>query len=347
MRFVDEIDISIASGNGGDGCVSFHRARYIPRGGPDGGDGGRGGALIFEATDQRNTLVDFRRNKLYQARNGQPGMGSDRTGASGEDTILEVPVGTVITNRETGEILADLDHPGARWGIPGGRGGMGNVHFATPERRTPMIAQEGELGQTLEITLELKLIAEVGLLGYPNAGKSTLVSRLSAAKPKIAAYPFTTITPSLGVVQLGMGNSFVIADVPGLVDGAAEGVGLGHRFLKHLERCGLFVHLIAPDPWEEVSPADRALALHRELAAYDEALAERQQVLVLTKTDAISEEERDAHLSALRGLDLGPVVAISAVSGEGLADLRRLLWQYVQQHREAEREAKSPDARQD
>ncbi|MBN2798233.1 MAG: GTPase ObgE [Deltaproteobacteria bacterium] len=337
MRFVDEIDVAIASGKGGDGCVSFHRAKFVPRGGPNGGDGGRGGALVFEATPQRNTLVDYRRNQRYSARNGQPGMGNNKTGAAGEDLVLLVPVGTVITDRNTGEVLADLDREGAQWVMPGGRGGLGNTHFATAQRRTPLFAQDGEEGSEREITMELKLIAEVGLLGYPNAGKSTLLSRISAARPKVASYPFTTLTPSLGVVQLGPGNSFVVADIPGLVDGASEGVGLGHRFLKHLERCALFLHLVSPEEWGG-TPTERILALNRELAAYDEELAQRKQLIVLTKIDTLSEAERRHHREALEALGVGPVVELSAVSGAGLDELVRQLWPVVQKHREDERE---------
>jgi GTP-binding protein len=336
MRFVDEIEIVVASGKGGDGCISFRREKYVPRGGPDGGDGGRGGALVLEATSRRNTLVDFRRNKVYRARNGQAGMGRTMTGASGDDLVLPVPVGTVVFHRETGERLADLDEEGARWVLPGGRGGLGNIHFKSSTRRTPHKATSGGPAVEIPVRLELKLIADVGLLGFPNAGKSTLISRISAARPRVADYPFTTLVPNLGVVQLDPDSSFVVADVPGLVDGASDGVGLGHRFLRHVERCALYLHLVAPDHYGR-TPAELVRALHAELAAYDARLAERPQVVVLTKIDLLTPEARDEAVGALEEAGFGKVLAVSAVSGEGVSTLVGRTWQLLGRLREERR----------
>jgi GTP-binding protein len=254
VRFIDEVEIIARSGDGGHGCISFRREAHVPRGGPDGGDGGRGGSVIFEATTSRNTLSDFRRNKAYRAPSGKAGMAQQKTGPMGPDLVLLVPVGTVLHNRETGEILADLDTAGARYVVPGGKGGRGNMHFATSTRQTPLFAEDGVPGVEIPLHVELKLIADVGLLGFPNAGKSTLISRISHARPKVADYPFTTLVPHLGVVDLGEGSSFVVADMPGLIEGAAEGAGLGHQFLKHVERCALYVHLVAGDPDEDPVP---------------------------------------------------------------------------------------------
>lgn len=335
VRFVDEIEFVVASGNGGDGCVSFRRERFVPRGGPDGGDGGRGGDLVFEASSQRNTLVDYRRNKIYRARNGHAGMGRNRTGAAGDDLVLLVPIGTVITDAETGEQLADLTEDGAVHAVRGGRGGLGNTHFASGRVRTPMTAQEGQEGTELRVHLELRLIADVGLLGYPNAGKSTLIGRITAARPKVAAYPFTTLVPSLGVVQLEPGVSYVVADIPGLVDGAADGVGLGHQFLRHLERCACFLHLVAPDDWER-PVTERVEALNRELRAFNPALAERPQILVLTKADVVDNDERARLRAELEALRLGPVLEISAVRGDGVRRLVGTTWQMIHAQRASE-----------
>ena len=273
MKFKDEITFTCASGTGGDGVVSFRREKFVPRGGPNGGDGGRGGSLVFEATRQRNTLIDFRFNKRYAAANGAAGMANRMTGASGKDLVLYVPVGTVIYRDEDGELLADLDSEGDRYIIEGGKGGLGNWHFKSARNRTPEKATPGKPGTEIKVRLELKLIADIGLLGFPNAGKSTFISRISAAKPKIAAYPFTTLVPNLGVVHIGEGDSFVVADIPGLIRGAADGEGLGHQFLRHVERCGLYIHLVSPEPWDG-TPAERFEALNAELRAYGESVSQ-------------------------------------------------------------------------
>ncbi|TVQ93628.1 MAG: GTPase ObgE [Deltaproteobacteria bacterium] len=329
MRFVDEVRITIASGNGGDGCVSFLRERFRPRGGPDGGNGGRGGSVILEATRQRNTLVDLRWNKVYRAPSGTNGQGRGMTGASGEDLVIPVPVGTQVHSVAHGDLLADLAAEGDRFEVPGGRGGRGNATFKTSTRRTPRFATEGRPGVEVELLLELKLIADIGLLGFPNAGKSTLISRISAAKPKIASYPFTTLVPNLGVVRLSDGKSFVVADIPGLIEGAAEGVGLGHRFLKHVERCAGYLHLISLDEHEATSPLERFRALNEELRRYDESLSDRPQIVVLSKTDLLPPDQVERIRAELER-ELGTrVFALSAVSGDGLRELIGATWTLV------------------
>ncbi|MBX2800071.1 MAG: GTPase ObgE [Myxococcales bacterium] len=339
MKFVDEITFTVASGDGGAGHVSFLREKFVTRGGPDGGDGGRGGTLVFEATHARNTLVDFRFNKVYRAGSGQKGAKRNCTGRSGADEVLLVPVGTLIFDEATGELLADLDRPHKRWELPGGRGGKGNAHFATATHRTPRMAQEGEPGTQVRVRLELRLLADVGLLGLPNAGKSTLISRISAARPKVAAYPFTTLVPNLGVVNLGEGRSFVVADVPGLIEGASDGAGLGHQFLRHLQRCSVIVHLVAAD--DEADPAERVHLLREELRAFDSELADREQWVVLSKVDVLTPEALQQMLDALRqaGIVAHP---ISAVAGTGLPRLKDRLWGLLQQARR-EAEAADPD----
>jgi GTP-binding protein len=323
MKFVDEVTFNIASGHGGPGAVSFHRAKYVPRGGPDGGDGGKGGAVVFRSTLSRNTLVDIRFNKVYRGGDGKPGGAKDMTGRTGDDLVLLVPVGTVIHDAETDEVLADLAREGDEWRLEGGRGGRGNHFFVSPTHQTPMHAQEGEPGVELRVRLELRLLADVGLLGFPNAGKSTLISRISAARPKIADYPFTTLVPNLGVVAMGEGRSFVVADLPGLIEGAAEGAGLGLRFLKHLERCRVLLHLVAADA--ELDPVTAVETINGELEAYDPELAGREQIVVLSKIDVLTPEEREEKLTALRdrGYEAHP---ISAVSGEGLKMLLERVW---------------------
>lgn len=327
MRFVDEVTFTIASGHGGAGLVSFRREKYIPRGGPDGGDGGRGGSVIFRSTLSRNTLVDYRFYKTYRGGDGRSGGPKDMTGRDGEDTVLLVPVGTVIWSAESGEMLADLSAEGDEWSLTGGRGGKGNHFFATATHRTPTHAQEGEPGTEMKVRLELRLLADVGLLGLPNAGKSTLISRISAARPKIADYPFTTLVPNLGVVSLGEGSSFVVADLPGLIEGAADGAGLGHRFLRHLERCRLLVHLVAGDTEEDV--LESMQIIKRELAAYDSDLAAKEQLVVLSKIDILSPEERELKLARLKEGGVFPL-SLSAVSGEGVEALLQYIWRRLQ-----------------
>lgn len=335
MRFKDEIEFSCSSGRGGDGATSFRREKFIARGGPDGGDGGRGGALIFECTRQRNTLIDFRFNKHYGADDGSPGLHNRRTGPKGDDLVLLVPIGTLIFDTETDELLADLVEEGQRWVLPGGKGGLGNWHFKSSRNRTPEKHTDGKPGRQLKVRLELKLIADMGLLGFPNAGKSTFISRISAAKPKIAAYPFTTLVPNLGVVQIGEGDSFVVADIPGLIRGAADGEGLGHQFLKHVERCGLYIHLVSPDAWDG-TPGERFAELNEELRRYGDELAQRPQVVALTKIDTLSAEEREtiaADLAAAAGCH---VFQISSVSGEGIRALVGEAYKILNARREAD-----------
>jgi GTP-binding protein len=344
VRFVDEVEITVSSGKGGDGCVSFRRESRVPRGGPNGGNGGRGGSIVIEATPNRNTLVDFRYKRIWRADDGQDGMGKDMYGADAPDKVLLVPIGTMVFDAETGELVADLDAEGARWTLEGGRGGRGNMHFATATRQTPTFAEPGKPGKEHVLRLELKLIADVGLLGFPNAGKSTLISRISAAKPKVADYPFTTLVPHLGVVSVGEGDSFVVADIPGLIEGAAEGKGLGHQFLRHVERCHLYLHLVAPYQ-PDGDPVQCLRVLNEELARYDElaeesgearptgSLSERAQIVVLTKIDSLSPEERAQWIAALEAERIGPVFAISAVTGEGVEQLVWATWERVREGR--------------
>ena len=324
MKFVDEVTFSIASGKGGDGAVSFLREKYVPRGGPDGGDGGRGGAVVFRASSSRNTLVDFRFNKVYRATAGRPGGRRQMTGRSGEDEVLLVPVGTVVIEEGTGTVLADLSADEAEWRLPGGRGGRGNRAFASATHRTPLHAEDGAPGTELRVRLELKLLADVGLCGLPNAGKSTLISRLSAARPKIADYPFTTLAPNLGVVFIGEGQSFVVADLPGLIEGAAQGAGLGHRFLRHLDRCKILVHVVSADV--EGPIGDAVAAIRSELDAYDPALSAREQIVALSKVDLVDKPTAEA-LAAELGRSGHPVICVSAVRGDGVAELTAALWE--------------------
>ncbi|HET9581474.1 MAG TPA: GTPase ObgE [Gemmatimonadota bacterium] len=321
MQFVDEARISVKAGAGGKGCVSFRREKYVPRGGPDGGDGGRGGDVLVQADPNLTTLYDYRYRNRYEAGRGGHGSGNNRSGAVGADVRLTVPVGTIVRDAVTGETLADLDQPGRSVVVAkGGRGGRGNAAFAGPTRQTPKFAQPGEAGEEREIVLELKLIADVGLVGSPNAGKSTLLSRISAARPKIADYPFTTLTPNLGVVSLGEGRSFVVADIPGLIEGAAEGKGLGHRFLRHLERTRVLCFLIevtTPDPAAEYE------ALKRELAAWSPTLLDRSRVVVWSKRDLGAPPE---------GISFGDAeatVEVSAATGQGLEELVTVLERLV------------------
>jgi len=332
MKFVDEIEFIVQSGKGGDGCVSFRREKFVPRGGPDGGDGGRGGPVIFRATERKNTLVDFRRNKTYRAKNGQPGMGNRMFGAYGKALVLECPVGTVFFDAETGDQLADLEAHDDEWTIPGGDGGLGNVHYKTSTNRTPRKAKPGYPGTVIRIRAELKLIADVGLLGFPNAGKSTFISRISAARPRVADYPFTTLVPNLGVVDMGAGNSYVVADIPGLIEGASDGVGLGHKFLRHVERCHLYVHLVAPYA-PEGDPAELLVALNSELEKYNDTLLNRSQIVVLSKCDLLSDEEREKHVAALHKVTDAPVVVISSVTGAGVRELVGQVWKHLEDAR--------------
>jgi len=323
MKFIDEAIIRVHAGKGGDGCASFRREKYVPRGGPDGGDGGRGGSIYAVADRNINTLVDYRYQRLHRARDGEPGRGSDQYGASAPDIELRMPVGTVITDVRTGEVLADLTHDGQRVMLArGGRGGLGNLHFKSSTNRAPRQFTRGEPGEERELKLELKVLADVGLLGLPNAGKSTFIRAVSAARPKVADYPFTTLHPNLGVVRLDMARSFVIADIPGLIEGAAEGHGLGHQFLRHLSRTRLLLHIVDIAPFDPaVDPVRDARAILEELRKYDPGLYAKPRWLVLNKIDLLPEAERDARIEKfLRDFDWhGPWFAVSAIRGEGCA----------------------------
>ncbi len=315
MKFIDEASVSVQSGNGGPGCVSFRREKFIPRGGPDGGDGGKGGDVIFTACAGRRTLYPFRFKRLLQAENGQPGQGVGKTGRKGRELLVELPPGTLVIDAESGDLIKDLALAGDRFIVArGGRGGKGNAHFKTSTHRTPRFAQPGEPGQTLAIRLELKLLADVGIVGLPNAGKSTLIAAISAARPKIADYPFTTLVPSLGVVQT-VAEPFVVADIPGLIEGAHQGAGLGIRFLRHVERTRLLVHLIDAAAIDSDAPLKPLEIINNELHRHSTTLAEKRQIVVLNKMDLTGAGERaELFRQALGGSE---VFAISAATGQG------------------------------
>jgi len=322
--FVDEIDVFVKGGDGGAGCVSFRREAYVPRGGPDGGDGGDGGSIVLESDPAITTLLDFHYQRHYTAERGQHGKGSTKHGASGRDTILRVPLGTVVSDRATGGQLGDLTSGGQRVIVArGARGGRGNARFVSSTNRAPRRADLGRPGDERWIHLELKLLADVGVIGFPNAGKSTLVSRLSAAKPKIADYPFTTLQPTLGIVRVDDDRTFVIADLPGLIAGAAEGKGLGIRFLRHTERTRVLVHLVDLDPGLERDPVEDWRAIQRELAEYSAELAARPQIVVGSKAELPGTEERRAALERFCRAEGLSFQAISSVTGLGLPELLR------------------------
>ena len=337
MKFVDYVTITVRSGKGGAGAATFRRAKYEPRGGPNGGDGGEGGSVILEADDNLYTLLDLRYNRHHFAENGQPGQRDQKTGKSADDIVLRVPPGTVARDGATGEPLGEVMEDGDRLVLAkGGRGGRGNVHFKTATNQAPRYAQPGEPGEEREVTLELKLLADVGLVGFPNAGKSTLVSALSAAKPKVADYPFTTLEPSLGMVYLGDYRSFVMADIPGLIEGASEGKGLGHRFLKHVERNAVLLFVI---PVDAEAPGAHYQTLTEELRRFNPELLDKPRMIVLTKTDLLPPELHDAFVEDAEGQlpEGAEVVAVSAVAQRGLDRLKEALWRHVQaaQHGEA------------
>jgi GTP-binding protein len=323
-HFVDEIDVFVQGGDGGAGCISFRREKYVPYGGPDGGDGGDGGSVWLEADPALTTLLDYHYKRHYQAERGQHGKGANRHGASGSDLVLRVPVGTVVLDRDSTEHVADLVTPGQRVVVmPGARGGRGNARFASSTNRAPRRADLGRPGGGRWLHLELKLLADVGIIGVPNAGKSTLVSRLSAARPKIADYPFTTLQPTLGIVRVDEERSFVIADLPGLIPGASEGKGLGHQFLRHTERTRLLVHLLDLDPQTGRDPVQDFHAINTELAAYSEALAVRAQLVVANKIDLPEAAQGRARVEEFcRSAGL-PFHAISAATGAGITGLVR------------------------
>ncbi len=335
MKFIDEARITVQSGNGGAGCVSFRREKYIPKGGPDGGDGGRGGDVILRPTTKKRTLYHLQFNKVYKAKNGAGGQGNNRAGKGGDDLIIELPPGTLVIDANTGEILKDLVDPDEVFVVAhGGRGGLGNTRFKSATNRTPRFAQPGESGQTLDLRLELKLLAEVGIVGLPNAGKSTLIAALSSAKPKIADYPFTTLVPSLGVVQTGRREPFIMADIPGLIEGAHIGTGLGIRFLRHVERTRALLHLVdvaAIDPDQPLKDLD---TVNRELHAYSRTLAEKPQLVVLNKMDV--EWASDAAALFNEAYEGARPVEISAATGQGLDRLTTALCDLLDQLDDAE-----------
>ena len=347
MKFVDEALIDVSAGHGGAGCVSFRREKFIPFGGPNGGNGGRGGSVYAVADVNLNTLVDFRYTRRFEADNGEPGRGSDQFGAAGADIVLRMPVGSIVIDADTGERLCELLEPGERVLLAkGGDGGFGNLHFKSSTNRSPRQKTPGWPGEARHLRLELRVLADVGLLGMPNAGKSTLITAISKARPKVADYPFTTLHPHLGVVRVGPDRSFVVADVPGLIEGASEGAGLGHQFLRHLQRTQLLWHVVDVAPFDAaVDPVAQARAIVKELKTYDAALHAKPRWLVLNKIDMVPAEEREALVrDFVRRLRWkGPVFAISALAREGLDALVRATFEHVSAHRRAAVEA--PDVR--
>lgn len=340
MRFVDEAIIKIDAGNGGNGCLSFRREKFIPRGGPDGGDGGDGGSIYFEANNDVNTLIDFRYMRHYKAENGQQGMGSNCAGKKGENLTISVPMGTLVYDVDTGELLADMDKPGVPVLIAqGGFHGLGNARYKSSVNRSPRQTSEGSLGESRHLRLELRVLADVGLLGLPNAGKSTLIRAVSSSKAKVADYPFTTLHPGLGVVSVSMHKSFVMADIPGLIEGAAMGAGLGHRFLKHLSRTCALLHVIDVAPLDDSDPVVSAKAIINELAEYSEELLTKPRWLVLNKIDMLPDEEmRQERIdSIVKGLNwTGKVFVISAISAKGTQELCYALMQLIDEMKESE-----------
>lgn len=322
MQFVDYVKIHVKAGDGGRGCVSFRREKYVPRGGPNGGDGGKGGSIIFRATGSLNTLLDLRYHREYKAERGQHGMGKNMHGRDGADLIIPVPVGTVIKDADTEDILSDLDKEGAEAIMAkGGRGGLGNSHFATSVRQAPKFAQPGEQGSERLLVLELKLLADVGLIGLPNAGKSTLLSVISSAKPKVADYPFTTLTPVLGVVKLPEFRSFVVADIPGLIEGAHKGVGLGFQFLRHVERTSILLHLIDISEMGEGDPVENMEKINKEIALYSPELVKKPQAVAGTKLDIAGDEIRLDSLKKYCKMKEIDFFAVSAATGKGIGRL--------------------------
>lgn len=337
MKFFDEAIITVAAGNGGNGAVSFRREKYIPRGGPDGGDGGHGGDVLMVADRNLNTLIDFRYTRNYRAQHGENGRGADCFGRGGADLVLRVPEGTMIHDANTGELLADLATDGSEAIVAkGGTGGLGNLRFKSSVNRAPRQSTPGEAGEYRELRLELKVLADVGLLGLPNAGKSTFIRAVSAARPKVADYPFTTLQPNLGVVRVGANQSFVIADIPGLIRGASEGAGLGHRFLKHLQRTRVLLHIIDAAPLNpDTDPIADAQAIVQELRNYDEELYAKPRWVVLNKIDMIPEDDRHSRLASLvdafssLGKDV-PLFTVSAVTGEGCVQLCQAVMNFLE-----------------
>lgn len=338
--FVDRVQIELHAGRGGDGCSSMRREKYVPRGGPDGGDGGHGGSLIFQAKLGVNSLAAYANRKFYHAPKGQPGQGSMRHGRKGNDQTLYVPPGTTVVDAEHGFVIKDLKQDGESFVVArGGKGGKGNAHFKTSTNQAPRESTRGEDGESRVVILELKSIADVGLVGKPNAGKSTLLSRITAARPEIADYPFTTKHPNLGIVDLPGERSFVLADIPGLIEGASEGVGLGHEFLRHVERAGLLVHLVEPEPVDGTDPLENYRNIRAELSHYDQSLAERDEILAVTKCELESADEIAATLRQETGRR---VFLISAMTGQGLEELCEAIMDDVTKRREQLLAAEQP-----
>ncbi|MFC0266511.1 Obg family GTPase CgtA [Kushneria aurantia] len=341
MQFVDEASITVEAGNGGSGCVSFRREKYVPRGGPDGGDGGHGGSVVLIGDESLNTLVDFKFQRFYKAANGQPGRGSQMNGRQGEDLLVQVPVGTTVIDVDTLEVIGDITEVGQQLKVAqGGRRGMGNVHFKSSTNRAPRQSVPAGEGDRRQLRLEMKVMADVGLLGMPNAGKSTLIRAVSAAKPKVADYPFTTLVPNLGVVQLGRHEHFVMADIPGLIEGAADGAGLGLRFLKHLTRTRLLLHVIDLAPFDESDPAEAAEKIIHELARFSPALADSPRWLVLNKCDLLDDEQCAAiEMRIVERLDWqGPIFRIAAIAGQGTDELVQAVHRWLTEQRRLEQE---------
>ncbi|MDQ9171300.1 GTPase ObgE [Oxalobacteraceae bacterium R-40] len=343
MKFIDEAKIEVIAGNGGNGVASFCREKFRPFGGPDGGDGGKGGSIWAVADRNINTLVDYRYSKLHKARNGENGRGSDCYGKGADDIFLRMPVGTLIIDNESGEIIADLtEHGQTALLAKGGEGGWGNIHFKSSTNRAPRQKTDGKEGERRELRLELKVLADVGLLGMPNAGKSTFITAVSNARPKIADYPFTTLHPNLGVVRVSHEKSFVIADIPGLIEGAAEGAGLGVQFLRHLQRTGLLLHIVDLAPFDDaVDPVKEAKAIVKELKKYDQSLFEKPRWLVLNKLDVVPAEERKKRVKDFikRFGWKGPVFEISALTREGCEDLINEIYNHLAEQRQLEQRA--------
>lgn len=343
MKFIDEAKIEVIAGDGGNGVVSFCREKFRPFGGPDGGDGGKGGSIWAVADRNINTLVDFRYSKLHKAKNGEHGRGSDCYGKGAEDIFLRMPVGTLVSDLNTGEVIADLtEHGQAVLLAKGGEGGWGNIHFKSSTNRAPRQRTEGKEGERRELKLELKVLADVGLLGMPNAGKSTFITAVSNARPKVADYPFTTLHPNLGVVRVTHEKSFVVADIPGLIEGAAEGAGLGHQFLRHLQRTRLLLHIVDLAPFDDkVDPVKEAKAIVKELKKYDETLFDKPRWLVLNKLDMIPEDERAKRVKDFvkRFGWKGPVHQISALTRAGCEDLVLAIYEHLAESRFSEQRA--------
>jgi len=345
MKFIDESRIEVIAGNGGNGSASFRREKYIEKGGPDGGDGGCGGSIYALADRNINTLVDYRFARVHRARNGEPGRGADCYGKGADDIVLRMPVGTVITDLHTGERIADLDHDGQKMLLArGGKGGLGNLHFKSSTNRAPRQCTPGEPGERRELQLELKVLADVGLLGMPNAGKSTFIRSVSAARPKVADYPFTTLHPNLGVVRVSAEKSFVIADIPGLIEGAAEGAGLGHQFLRHLMRTRLLLHLVDMAPMHEgVDPVYEARAILNELEKYDPELYCKPRWLVLNKMDLVQGKDEKVAAFLREFDDYERYFVISAINGEGCNELVYVIMEHLEQTVRREEAAKADE----